>query len=82
MLTVSADACGGKDVWVLEAGWPSAGQTNGAAVPGASEQATAVKSMVDAAGDKIAVFTYTDDLWKTPGPMGVETAFGCSQLFA
>ncbi|MCJ1242899.1 hypothetical protein MMC30_000095 [Trapelia coarctata] len=77
-----AGYCPGKpEVFNLETGWPSQGQPNGNAVPGASQQAKAVKSIVEAAGGKSAVFSFVDDLWKGEGEFGVERSWGCSQLF-
>ena len=73
--------CGGKDVINLETGWPNAGDANGVAVPGVSEQATAIKSMVKAVGSKSIFFSYLDDPWKTPGEFNVEQHWGCSGVF-
>lgn len=77
-----AGYCPGKpEVFNLETGWPSQGQVNGQAVPGSSQQAQALKSIVAAAGSKSAVFSFVDDLWKGEGEFGVERSWGCSHLF-
>jgi exo-beta-1,3-glucanase (GH17 family) len=77
-----AGYCPGKpEVFNLETGWPSQGQANGQAVPGSSQQAQALKSIVQAAGAKSAVFSFVDDLWKGEGEFGVERSWGCSHLF-
>lgn len=81
-LTDLAALCpGGKEAYNLETGWPHSGNANGEAVPGASEQAQAVKGIREAAGGRSAFFSFVDDLWKAPGLGGVEQSWGCSQLF-
>lgn len=70
-------ACGGsKDVLITETGWPTSCQTYGAAVPSVENQYDAVKSIVDAVGDQVFVFTMYNDYWKQPGPYGVEQSWG------
>lgn len=69
--------CPGKEMFVLETGWPSQGSPNGAAVPGSSQQAEALSGIVSAAGARSVILAYTDDMWKEPGPYGVEQYFGC-----
>ncbi|GIJ90631.1 hypothetical protein Asppvi_009592 [Aspergillus pseudoviridinutans] len=73
--------CPGKDVLNLETGWPHAGEANGKAVPGASEQAIAIKSIAQEVGSKSVFFSYFDDLWKEPGQFGVERYWGCFDTF-
>ena len=73
---------GGKEVYVMESGWPSAGSCNGAACPGVSEQATAIKSIQDTVGAQIIFFAYENEAWKAPGDLGVEQHWGCAQLFS
>ncbi|KAJ6161760.1 hypothetical protein N7485_009990 [Penicillium canescens] len=73
--------CSGKDVVNLETGWPNAGMSNGAAIPGVSEQATAVKSIAKAVGSKSIFFSYSNDLWKSPGAFDVEQHWGCADVF-
>ena len=75
------DVCGGKQGYVLESGWPSAGQPNGVAVPGAAEQKTAIAAIVKELPGQVAFFSFEDDLWKAPGGFGVEPHFGCAGLF-
>lgn len=81
ILTIILACCPGKQGWVLETGWPSAGTANGVAIPGKAEQATAIASIIGAVPDRCAIFTYTNDLWKTSGAFGVEQSFGCGDLF-
>ncbi|PWW72275.1 Glycoside Hydrolase Family 17 protein [Tuber magnatum] len=80
-LKLASEACGGKPGWVLEAGWPSAGQPNGNAVPGASEQKVAIASIVKESPGQVTYFSFENDLWKAAGAFGVEPNFGCSGLF-
>ncbi|KAI2674341.1 CAZyme family GH17 [Penicillium roqueforti] len=75
------EICGGKDVINLETGWPNAGDSNGAAVPGVSEQATAIKSIAASVGSKSIFFSFSDDTWKSPGEFNVEQHWGCSSVF-
>ena len=72
---------GNKAVYNLETGWPNGGSPNGVAVPGTSEQEAAITSIQQKAGSKSVFFSFTDDLWKEPGPLGVEQNWGCSQIF-
>jgi exo-beta-1,3-glucanase (GH17 family) len=73
--------CGGKDVINLETGWPNAGESNGAAIPGKTQQMTAVRAIAKAVGSKSIFFSYSDDLWKNPGDFNVEQHWGCSDVF-
>lgn len=75
-------ACGdAKPAYNLESGWPSLGSPNGLAIPGAEDQKIAIKSIMEKAGDKTAIFSYENDSWKAPGEFGVEQHWGCSELF-
>lgn len=77
-LAILKGLCPGKeDVFVSESGWPTAGQANGAAVPGVAEQITAVTEIVKEIGTNVALFSFADDLWKQAGPYGVEQYWGC-----
>lgn len=78
---IFTDVCGGKQGYVLEAGWPSAGQPNGAGVPGVAEQKSAIASIAKELPGLVTFFSYRNDLWKAPGAFGVEPNFGCGQLF-
>lgn len=77
-----ADAiCSGKTAINLETGWPSAGTCNGLACPGVEEQKTAVASIVESCGGRVAIFSFTNDLWKAPGSFGAERSWGSIHLF-
>ena len=80
-LELLEQACPGKTAYNLETGWPHQGDANGAAVPGVSEQQTAVAAIVASAGDKSVVFSFADDLWKSAGDLDVEQYWGCAELF-
>jgi exo-beta-1,3-glucanase (GH17 family) len=70
-----------KEAYNLESGWPSLGSANGMAIPGAEDQKVAIKSIMEKAGGKTAVFSYENDAWKAPGEFGVEQHWGCADLF-
>lgn len=73
--------CPGKDVVILETGWPNNGQANGAAVPGKEQQATAIKSLVQEVGSQSVFFSFANDLWKDAGEFDVERYWGCIENF-
>jgi len=73
--------CSGLETYVLESGWPHAGQSNGAAVPGYAEQETAIKSIQSSVGSQVVFFTYQDDLWKNPGAFEVEQSWGSASVW-
>ncbi|CBF85093.1 hypothetical protein AN1551.2 [Aspergillus nidulans FGSC A4] len=77
--------CTGKDVINLETGWPNAGSANGKAIPGQSQQTTAIKSLVEKVGDVSVFFSYADDGWKskfaTSDKYNVEQHWGCIDQF-
>lgn len=66
-----------KGCYNLESGWPSAGNANGAAVPGKSEQKEAITSILEKCGKQSVIFSYQNDLWKAAGAYGVEQSWGC-----
>ncbi|GLB05058.1 hypothetical protein AtubIFM57258_011089 [Aspergillus tubingensis] len=73
--------CTDMDVINLETGWPSKGNANGAAVPGTTEQATAIKGIRESVGELSVFFSYANDLWKDPGEYDVEQYWGCIDQF-
>ncbi|KAJ5622496.1 hypothetical protein N7528_005728 [Penicillium herquei] len=70
-----------KDVVNLETGWPTAGESNGKAVPGVAEQEIAIKAIAAKIGSKSIFFSYADDKWKNPGEFDVEQHWGCKSVF-
>lgn len=71
----------GKDVLNLETGWPTQGQPNGVAVPGISQQQTAIRGIASTLGAKSVFFSYQNNQWTSPGAFGVEPFWGCVDLF-
>ncbi|KAJ5183775.1 hypothetical protein N7492_001391 [Penicillium capsulatum] len=72
---------GEKDVLNLETGWPSAGNANGKAIPGISQQKTAIEGIVKSIGHKSIFFSYANDSWKKAGVHDVEKYWGCADVF-
>ncbi|CAK9438577.1 uncharacterized protein LODBEIA_P28010 [Lodderomyces beijingensis] len=69
--------CGtSKDVLITETGWPTQGDNFGNCVPSVPNQVAAVKSIVNALGSKVIMFTMYNDYWKDPGPYNVEQHWG------
>lgn len=79
-IDVLHDICN-KKVINLETGWPSNGSANGQAVPSKENQMKAVTAIQKEAGDKSVFFSYSNEMWKTPGPLGVEQYWGCMDAF-
>ncbi|KAL4786619.1 glycoside hydrolase superfamily [Aspergillus varians] len=79
------EVCSGKDVINLETGWPNAGNTNGKAIPGTAEQATAIKALIEKVGSVSVFFSYADDTWKSKfsssDTYGIEQHWGCIGQF-
>lgn len=80
-MEIAAALCSGKQVLNLESGWPSAGNTNGAAVAGKAEQALAIASLKSVVGGHTVVFSMTNDLWKDAGSCECEQSWGCFDLY-
>ncbi|KIX99308.1 uncharacterized protein Z520_04884 [Fonsecaea multimorphosa CBS 102226] len=73
--------CSGKAVYVLESGWPHAGNCNGLACPSPENQATALKGIQATAGAQVVFLSYEDEPWKDPGQFDVEQYWGCVNVF-
>ncbi|TKA21915.1 hypothetical protein B0A50_08563 [Salinomyces thailandicus] len=72
-----------KEAYNLETGWPSSGLANGLAIPGLSNQKTAIDSIMQSAGGgKSVMFSFENDEWKSPGSLDVEQFWGCADLFS
>ncbi|KAJ5751518.1 uncharacterized protein N7511_008483 [Penicillium nucicola] len=80
-ISLLEEICDNLEVVNLETGWPNAGDQNGAAVPGITEQNTAVKAIAEAVGSNSVFFSWTNDLWKSPGDFDVEQHWGCAAVF-
>jgi exo-beta-1,3-glucanase (GH17 family) len=66
----------GKELYVAETGWPSAGKTKGDAVPSVSNVQSYVKQLKKISDVKYYYFEAQDSNWKEGGNDGVETHFG------
>ncbi|KAI9020032.1 glycoside hydrolase superfamily [Phycomyces nitens] len=64
-----------KAVYIGETGWPSAGESNGRSVPGASHLETFVNGMMNV-DLKYYFFESVDAAWKSGGDYGVEPHWG------
>ncbi|KAF1808201.1 glycoside hydrolase, partial [Eremomyces bilateralis CBS 781.70] len=80
-LALVSAACGGKDAYNLECGWPSSGSANGVATPGTDAQRVALQGIASAVGSRTVFFSFNNDDWKHPGTFGVEQHFGCVDIF-
>jgi exo-beta-1,3-glucanase (GH17 family) len=71
-------ACGGMDTVITESGWPSNGDTNGAAVPSEANQKAAISSLRSAFSDNLILFSAFNDYWKDnfPGSFNAEHYWG------
>ncbi|KAF2099957.1 glycoside hydrolase [Rhizodiscina lignyota] len=73
-----AKACGGKNTWITESGWPHAGLTNGQAVPSPENQQDALNSLRSKFSSNIIFFSAFNDLWKVnnAGTFDAEQCWG------
>lgn len=71
--------CPGKEVRVLEAGWPSNGAPYENSIASPSEQAAAMKSIAEKAGSITTFFDFRNSGWKKGHD--AEKSFGCIDLF-
>jgi len=69
-------ACGGKQVLITETGWPTAGDTDGSAVPSVQDQQAALASIKSSLSSDYILFCAFNDLWKSPGAQNVEQHWG------
>ncbi|KAI0442231.1 glycoside hydrolase family 17 protein [Xylaria telfairii] len=80
-LDIIENICPGKEGRIMETGWPSAGQALGQAVPGYSQQAAAIKSIIQEVGDKAVIFSLTSDAWKDGTTQcQCEQHWGCAEV--
>ncbi|KAF1811172.1 glycoside hydrolase [Eremomyces bilateralis CBS 781.70] len=70
--------CGGKQVIVMESGWPHSGTANGLAIPSPEEQGKAIRSLKSTFQTDIVLFSSHDDAWKRDfsGSYGAEKFWG------
>lgn len=71
-------ACGGKEVYITESGWPHGGDANGLAVPSPQNQQTALAGLKSSFKSNLFLFSAFDDLWKqnNAGTYGAEQYWG------
>ncbi|KAK9475830.1 glycoside hydrolase superfamily [Lipomyces japonicus] len=81
-IQVTKNACGDRDVFITETGYPSAGITNGGNIPSKENQKIAIQNILEASNGNVTLFTMYDDLWKDLGPYGVEQSFGIIDLLS
>lgn len=74
-------ACGGKPGYVLECGYPTAGNANGVNIPSPLNQKIAITSIKETMGDKVVFFSVKDDQWKADGACNCEKHWGAGDLF-
>ena len=67
-IEITQAACGGKTVFVTEAGYPHAGLTNGGNVPSYANQGIALTSLFTATQGYVTFFTYTDGIIQPDRP--------------
>ncbi|KAJ4398811.1 hypothetical protein N0V85_006191 [Neurospora sp. IMI 360204] len=70
-----------KPGFVMETGWPTAGECIGKACPGVEQQATALAAIKQEMGKKVVFFSFSDDHWKQPGSCNCEQHWGCGSVF-
>lgn len=80
-MDIVSKICPGKDVVILETGWPSGGSANGLAVAGVAQQLQAVNSIVEEVGNHAVLFSFANEKWKPAGEFGVEPNWGCIDVF-
>ena len=73
-----SSACGGKNTWITETGWPTKGNSNNKAVPGTAEQSTAISAIRSAISKNVILFSAFNDYWKSDnsGTYGCEKYWG------
>ncbi|KAG8165148.1 hypothetical protein KVR01_005423 [Diaporthe batatas] len=74
-------ACGGKPGYVLECGYPTAGNVNGVNIPSPLNQEIAITSIKETMGDKVVFFSVKNDEWKADGACNCEKHWGVGNLF-
>lgn len=72
--------CGTSNVFITETGYPSSGIANGKNVPSTENQQIAIKSILDELDQDVTILSYFNDLWKNPGPYGIEQSFGIQSI--
>lgn len=71
-----SSACGGKNVFITETGWPTQGDNNNVAVPLKQNQEAALSSISGKCGNDAIFFNAYNDFWKAPGAFNAEQYWG------
>lgn len=70
------NTCPGKEVIIVESGWPTQGDTFKLAVPGTTQQTAALNDIADKVSEHVFYFNAYNDLWKDPGSLNCEKYWG------
>ncbi|GEQ67334.1 hypothetical protein JCM33374_g998 [Metschnikowia sp. JCM 33374] len=70
------NTCPGKEVLIVESGWPTQGSENGKAFAGVSQQKAALADIASKAKDQVFYFNAYNDLWKQDGYLNCEKYWG------
>lgn len=71
-----------KKTIISETGYPSRGNNDGRNYASAEDQKKALKSIIESTNRDVTILSSYNDMWKQPGPYGVEQYFGSLELFA
>lgn len=80
-LAIVEKACG-KEGFVLESGYPTAGNTIGNNIPSVSNQKTAIDAIISSCGEKVVFFSMFDDQWKEDGTCSCEKHWGMESILS
>ncbi|KAF8003852.1 hypothetical protein HF325_001300 [Metschnikowia pulcherrima] len=69
-----------KSAFITETGYPHKGDSYGNNVPSDENQYLALASIMKYTGGDVTILTTYDDMWKNPGPHGIEQYFGMINL--
>ena len=77
---VTRDVCGTDNIVITDTGFPYKGDTNGGNVPSRDNQVIALQNIFDVMNNQVTVLAWEDDMWKDPGPYGIEQYFGVNAI--
>ena len=77
---VTRKVCGTDKITITETGFPYKGDTNGGNVPSRDNQVIALQNIFDVMNNQVTVLSWKDDMWKDPGPYGIEQYFGINAI--
>ncbi|SCU87617.1 LAMI_0D06788g1_1 [Lachancea mirantina] len=79
-IALTQQICGTSNIMVTETGYPSSGIQNGGNDPSTANQIIAVQSILDELNSEVTILSTYNDLWKAPGPYGIEQSFGIGEF--